>query len=290
MEEKTNVKRCFKERFSELRAKSGLSQNKLGKALSLSPATIGYYENGSRLPDIETAARIARYFDVSADYLLGLSDAKSVEQDMKTACETTGLTETAVLNIQVIGLEIDCVENKKKGQAEKAIFLDFLESSSFRSVIGSSIRAVMLNIKKEIQSDKSDLLQESFVESVEQTAQKSGGFSKAFSTQTKNDENGIFARFLESKNLEKRLESKIFECYSKIESIIDSYAKRVAVSFVEEIRKDYSDKQKQLINSSMATDNGFNNTIDKIDSALYGKKSDSEQEANNDAQHHTTEE
>ena len=102
MEEKTNVKRCFKERFSELRAKSGLSQNKLGKALSLSPATIGYYENGSRLPDIETAARIARYFDVSADYLLGLSDAKSVEQDMKNACETTGLTQKAIENMQHI--------------------------------------------------------------------------------------------------------------------------------------------------------------------------------------------
>lgn len=100
MKEKTNVKSYFKERFAALRADSGLSQNKLGKALSLSPATIGYYENGDRLPDIETAARIANYFNVSADYLLGLSDVKSTEQDMKTACKVTGLSEKAINNIK----------------------------------------------------------------------------------------------------------------------------------------------------------------------------------------------
>lgn len=99
MEEKTNVKKCFKERFAELRAQSGLSQSKLGKALSLSPATIGYYENGDRLPDIETAARIAQYFNVSADYLLGLSDTMSTEHDVKTACAITGLSENALERI-----------------------------------------------------------------------------------------------------------------------------------------------------------------------------------------------
>lgn len=102
MEEKTNVKSCFKKRFAELRAQSGLSQSKLGKVLSLSPATIGYYENGDRLPDIETAARIAEYFNVSADYLLGLSDTMSTEHDMKTTCEVTGLSEDTIKALQEI--------------------------------------------------------------------------------------------------------------------------------------------------------------------------------------------
>lgn len=102
MKKKTNVKGWFKKRFSALRAESGLSQSKLGKELSLSPATIGYYENGDRLPDIETAAKIAQYFGVSADYLLGLSDVKSIKQDIKIACEVTGLSEDSVETLQEI--------------------------------------------------------------------------------------------------------------------------------------------------------------------------------------------
>jgi len=99
MNYKTDVKEQFKKRFAELRAETGLSQLKLGKLLNLSPATIGYYENGDRVPDIVTAARIADYFSVSVDYLLGLSDIKSTEQDMKIACEVTGLSEEAIKNI-----------------------------------------------------------------------------------------------------------------------------------------------------------------------------------------------
>lgn len=95
MNDITDVKEQFKKRFSELRYETGLSQVKLGKLLKLSPATIGYYENGDRVPDIVTAARIANYFSVSVDYLLGLSDVRSTEQDIKNICKATGLSENA---------------------------------------------------------------------------------------------------------------------------------------------------------------------------------------------------
>ena len=130
MEEKTNVKSRFKKRFAELRAKCGLSQSKLGKALSLSPATIGYYENGDRLPDIETAARIAEYFNVSADYLLGLSDAMSTDHDMKTACAVTGLSEKAISEIRdFISIESDYDITDKRYRNEDADFFKKYEIS-----------------------------------------------------------------------------------------------------------------------------------------------------------------
>lgn len=99
MKKQTNVVESFQKHFSELRAESGLSQAKLGKELGLSAATIGYYENGDRLPDIEIAARIATYFHVSVDYLLGLSECKSAEPDVKVACKVTGLSEKAIENV-----------------------------------------------------------------------------------------------------------------------------------------------------------------------------------------------
>ena len=62
MKKETNVRETFRRRLSQLRAESGLSQSKLAKQLGISPATIGYYENGDRLPDIDIAARIAVFF------------------------------------------------------------------------------------------------------------------------------------------------------------------------------------------------------------------------------------
>lgn len=106
MKKQTNVVESFQKHFSELRAESGLSQAKLGKELGLSAATIGYYENGDRLPDIEIAARIATYFHVSVDYLLGLSECKSSEPDMKTACKLTGLSERAIKTIKILNQKI----------------------------------------------------------------------------------------------------------------------------------------------------------------------------------------
>lgn len=106
MEKKTNVRESFQKHFSELRAESGLSQAKLGKELGLSAATIGYYENGDRLPDIEIAARIATYFHVSVDYLLGLSECKSAEPDVQTACKVTGLSEMAIETIKILNRKI----------------------------------------------------------------------------------------------------------------------------------------------------------------------------------------
>lgn len=36
--------------------------------------TVSFWESGQREPDLDSLVMIARYFDVSADYLLGLSD------------------------------------------------------------------------------------------------------------------------------------------------------------------------------------------------------------------------
>lgn len=49
----------------------------LANALYVTPSTISGYRNGRRSPDVEQLALLARELDVSADYLLGLSDDDS---------------------------------------------------------------------------------------------------------------------------------------------------------------------------------------------------------------------
>ena len=60
------------ERLQELRKERGLSQKDLAHELSVSPFTISSYECNHSDPDDDTKVKIAKLFNVSLDYLLGL--------------------------------------------------------------------------------------------------------------------------------------------------------------------------------------------------------------------------
>ncbi len=61
-------------RLKELRLKHGISQLKLAMDLNLNQNSISRYENGTRQADYETLIKLADYFNVSIDYLLGRTD------------------------------------------------------------------------------------------------------------------------------------------------------------------------------------------------------------------------
>nr|UVY66451.1 MAG: Putative transcription regulator [Bacteriophage sp.]UWG22343.1 MAG: Putative transcription regulator [Bacteriophage sp.]UWG77015.1 MAG: Putative transcription regulator [Bacteriophage sp.] len=54
--------------------KKGLSQLAFAKILGISQQTIGSWETGRTSPDLETLIKIASFFNVSTDYLLGVTD------------------------------------------------------------------------------------------------------------------------------------------------------------------------------------------------------------------------
>lgn len=64
----------FAERLKELRIENNLSQSKLAKELGVSQAAIARWEANLQIPNIEIAIVVAKFFDVSTDYLLGLED------------------------------------------------------------------------------------------------------------------------------------------------------------------------------------------------------------------------
>lgn len=61
------------ERLAELRKDRKKSQKDLAEYLSVSRNTISNYESGAATPDDETKKKIALYFNVSLDYLMGLT-------------------------------------------------------------------------------------------------------------------------------------------------------------------------------------------------------------------------
>ena len=69
----------FKTILKDLRLKHGLSQEDLGKIIGVGRTTISMYESGNIVPRQEGLLKIASYFDVSVDYLTGISSSKEAE-------------------------------------------------------------------------------------------------------------------------------------------------------------------------------------------------------------------
>ena len=63
----------FPQRLKELRKSRGLNQSDLGKTLDVGKTTISNYETGYSAPDQENLCKIASFFNVTVDYLLGRS-------------------------------------------------------------------------------------------------------------------------------------------------------------------------------------------------------------------------
>ena len=57
--------------ISRLRNERGLNQRDFAKFLGVSNGAIGMWETGKRQPDLETIKKIASFFNVTVDYLIG---------------------------------------------------------------------------------------------------------------------------------------------------------------------------------------------------------------------------
>ncbi len=64
----------FAERLRQLRTARDLSQMDFSKIIGMSKSSINMYERGEREPGLETLEKIADFFNVDMDYLLGKTD------------------------------------------------------------------------------------------------------------------------------------------------------------------------------------------------------------------------
>lgn len=61
-------------KLKKLREERGLLQKELASKINVSSGAIGMYENEKRNPDYKTLNKLADFFEVSVDYLLGRTD------------------------------------------------------------------------------------------------------------------------------------------------------------------------------------------------------------------------
>lgn len=64
----------FSERLKELRTEKNVGQIELAKAINVSKGIISLWENDLREPKLSSLIALAKFFDVSIDYLAGLEN------------------------------------------------------------------------------------------------------------------------------------------------------------------------------------------------------------------------
>lgn len=64
----------FNEQLREIRKSRGMTQRDVYTRLQVSPNCYASWEQGRTQPDIESIKALCAIFEVSADYLLGLSE------------------------------------------------------------------------------------------------------------------------------------------------------------------------------------------------------------------------
>lgn len=69
----------FSERLRRLREERSITLDDLAIKIHSTKSTLSRYENGKRTPNIEFIERVANFFNVSSDYLLGRTDKPNIE-------------------------------------------------------------------------------------------------------------------------------------------------------------------------------------------------------------------
>lgn len=119
----------FGKRLRYLRQQKGLKQKELSKILELSERAVGNYETDYRFPSQDILNKIADYFEVSIDYLLGRTDDPSAfvlsGDDLPDELKKLGVEELGVdAEVKKHGLTKKDIEEvieyiKFKGQSKK---------------------------------------------------------------------------------------------------------------------------------------------------------------------------
>ena len=71
----------FGRKLKELRLERKINQSELGEIIGISPSTVGMYERDQRFPDKDILSKIADYFEVSVDYLLGRTNERNLNKE-----------------------------------------------------------------------------------------------------------------------------------------------------------------------------------------------------------------
>ena len=85
--------------IKKLRTSCGITQVELANKLGVTKQCVSNWENDNIQPSIEMLIKIAKYFKVSADYILGIDNDKTID--------VSNLTDKQIAHIRYIGRDLE---------------------------------------------------------------------------------------------------------------------------------------------------------------------------------------
>ncbi|KPV58400.1 XRE family transcriptional regulator [Paenibacillus sp. A3] len=106
------------DKIALLREKNALTQEELSSKINISRASLSHYEKNRREPDYETVVKIADFFKVSIDYLLGRTEDPRVvlEPEVRAFVDSLELSDEKIIDrfsLTVDGMKLTFDEAKR---------------------------------------------------------------------------------------------------------------------------------------------------------------------------------
>ena len=93
---KSTSQNPFAQRLRELINANNTTQQKVADSIGVTRQALNNWVNGESLPDALVTARLANIFDVSVDYIVGNSDVRSADPNIKALSKELGISENAI--------------------------------------------------------------------------------------------------------------------------------------------------------------------------------------------------
>lgn len=103
------------QKIKMLREKRGITQTELAKRLGITRSGVNAWEMGISTPSTQYVILLAKFFNVSTDYLLGLSDSATISVDGLSDREIASLVE--IINCYKSNRGPDEPQNEKQKQS-----------------------------------------------------------------------------------------------------------------------------------------------------------------------------
>lgn len=105
-------------RIKSRRQALNLSQSDLSRQLNCTQAALSQYENGNREPGLNDLSNIAQCLNTTTDYLLGLTNIASKEQNIKAIGDYLGLTEESIEKLHKLFIQYEVQTHEEFIQKE----------------------------------------------------------------------------------------------------------------------------------------------------------------------------
>lgn len=122
----------------------------------ITETSIRSWTSGETRPDIDKLPLIAEYFDVTIDYLMGISKISSRDVNVQDACKITGLSELAIKQLQLFSLELE-VDRRKKNVASIQYKMLMKELDAADKGDRDSIEAIFSKLEKNFDEARTEV-------------------------------------------------------------------------------------------------------------------------------------